>query len=148
MQEALAAALGCLDADGSTDDCDLVSSYNTATGTTIGTESTVSERQTSSSAARLLVKQNLRACGGSAGADGAERNSSEVQSCATSKDNSTFGALTNATRKEATVRAMQRDLAAEKMSLCMRASNVKLIVTVQQRNLLSCIEMVQEILIF
>ena len=130
MQEVLAAAKGCLDADGSTDNCNLVSSYDTATGTpgstsrrTIGTESTVSEQQTSSSAARLLVKQNLRACGGSAGADGAERNSSEVQSCASSKDNSAFGALTNATKKEATVRSMQRDLAAEKMSLCMRATN-------------------------
>ena len=130
MQEVLAAAKGCLNADGSTDNCDLVSAYNTATGTpdstarrATGTDSTVARQRSSSSAANLLVKQNLRACGGSTGVDGAARNSSEVQSCASSKDNSTFGALANATRKESTIRAMQRDLAAEKMQVCMSASN-------------------------
>ena len=130
FQEVLETAKGCLNADGSTDNCDLLSSYNTATGTpesttgrTTGTDTTVAGQQTSSSAAKLLVKQNLRACRSSAGADGAERTSSEIQSCASSTDDSTFGALTNATKKAVAIRAMQRDLAAEKMALCMTASD-------------------------
>ena len=130
LQEVLETAKGCLNADGSTDNCDLLSSYDMATATpgsstrrTTGTDTTVAEQQSTSSAAKLLVKQSLRACRSSTRADGVERTSSEIQSCASSTDNSIFTALTNATKKAATIRAMQRDLAGEKMALCMTASD-------------------------
>lgn len=50
------------------------------------------------------------------------RDPGEVQSCATNLSSSTFDALEKVERKDAAVRAMQRTLAAERMTACMALS--------------------------
>ena len=122
--EVFEAAEACISTTGTTSNCSLLTYYNYATATSATSAAdTTTEQHLNSQAGNILIKKNLRACAGSDNEDGSARSSSEVENCASSLKNSTFGVLINYGRKNSTLRAMQRELAAERMVACMSTAS-------------------------
>ena len=126
--EVFEAAEACISTTGTTSNCSLLTYYNYATATSassrrITSDTTTTEQHLNSQAGSILIKNNLRACADSDNEDGSARSNSEVENCASSLKNSTFGVLINDGRKDSTLRAMQRELAAERMVACMSTAS-------------------------
>ena len=133
----LAAAKACLLATGSLSNCSLTSAYNQATATVStsnGSTALTESQQLSTSSARLLLMQNLKACYSSNASDGTTRNSTEVELCAKNLSASVYNELESPLLKDFSIRSMQRKLAAERMYACMSQGTSSAICTAEAVN--------------
>ena len=119
--EVRATAKACVQANAAS--CDLQAAYDSAAGTNSSTLLATSlgsaiAHEHKRSAARYLLKQNLKSCYESTSSTGEARSTAQIQACAKEMENGTFALLEDPSRIDKGIRDTIRELAAERMFAC------------------------------